>query len=203
MPAYGMRSVYEQNRGVQGILLFVIEALVLFFTFLIHLPIGSVPSFLKDVVNTNIRAKIGGYLILAMIVVFMLTVLAGFIFREKSEFRFNFLNITGMFGTATAYCSIGLILVFFFGLFSPLLAFVFGVSTIILWICTSYNVLIEVCGGTEDIRTIKAVLSIIVITIIVIITLYLIIKSKVMSAVKEAKDAIDSLSTLGGLGDLF
>ncbi len=181
-PVTAYRSVIDQNRFVQGILLIVLEVLLAFFTFLIHLPVGSLPKSVSEYLNANFRAKIGGIIILVVLCVVVLTVVAAFIFRDKFVQGYTFLGLLGMFGTATAYGSLGFLVMFFFGLFSPLIAGTVAACMVMVWVGQSLMILYEVIGGDENSKMIKSIISVAAVTFIFIILAYLLIKNDIMNS---------------------
>ena len=187
-PVTAYRSVIDQNRFVQGILLIVLEALLAFFTFLIHLPIGSVSKYVAEVLNANVRAKIGGMVILVILFVVVLTAVAALIFRDKFVQGYTFLSLLGMFGTATVYGSLGFLVVFFFGVFSPLIAGTIAACMVTVWFGQSFMILHEVIGGDENTKAVRSIISIAAVTFIFIIMAYMLVKNGVVSSLDSLTD---------------
>ena len=187
-PVTAYRSVIDQNRFVQGILLIVLEVLLAFFTFLIHLPIGSVSKYVAEVLNANVRAKIGGMVILVILFVVVLTAVAALIFRDKFVQGYTFLSLLGMFGTATVYGSLGFLVVFFFGLFSPLIAGTIATCMVAVWFGQSFMILHEVIGGDENTKAVRSIISIAAVTFIFIIMAYMLVKNGVVSSLDSLTD---------------
>lgn len=175
-PATSALSVVEKNRGLQGLFIAVLQVILVFFTFLIHLPVGEFSQFFQ----IEDRAKIGAVMFFVVALSYMLYVVAGFLFRDKSNFGLNFVNIMGMYGTAMTYSTLLIVLIFIFGLFSMGIAAILAFLSIFSWICSAYNVTKQVVGGSEDAKTVTANITCIAVSFIVVLAIYIFIRTDVI-----------------------
>ena len=152
-PLSAARSVVERRRGVSGLLLGIFYIIVVFFLLLIHLPFGKVEVPVGD------RAMQGLYTIIIICGIYFLTALAGYIFRDKMNPNYSYLNILGMLGSLTVYPLFFAVLEMIFGLFNMGIAFDIQNITMVVWACMATVVLKEVIGGSEDGKMVKAVFS--------------------------------------------
>ena len=169
-------SVVQRNRGLQGLFIAVIQVILVFFTFLMHLPLGEYSQFFQ----MEDRAKIGAAMFFVVALSYMLYVVAGFLFKDKSNFGLTFVNIMGMYGTAMTYSTMFIVLIFIFGLFSLGIALFLSFLSIFSWICSAYNVTKQVVGGSEDAKTVTANISCIAVSFIVILAVYLFVRAGVL-----------------------
>ena len=162
-PYTAAKSVVERGRGLAGFLIAIFMAVVVFFLLLIHLPFGNYSeSYYGITISTytvGYRALQAFLTVLVMTAIFMLTALAGYIFRDKSKPQYTYMNIMGMLGSTLVYPLFAVALQFIFGLFSAPMANSVELGALILWACFSTVILRDVIGGTEEAKTVKAVFS--------------------------------------------
>ena len=167
-PFTAAKSVVERGRGLAGFLIAIFMAVVVFFLLLIHLPFGNYAStsyygFSISTYSVGYRALQAFLTVLVMTAIFMLTALAGYIFRDKSKPQYSYMNIMGMLGSTLVYPLFAVGLQFIFGLFSAPMASAVECGALIIWSCFSTVILREVIGGTEEAKTVKSVFSVAVI----------------------------------------
>ena len=180
-PMTAARDVAQVGRGMSGLSLVIGQVLLIFISFLIHLPLGEfkhVPP-----VQLKYKAMVGGFICSLVILYVAVNTFVANVFKDSKNPDYSFTNILGMYGTATAPGMIYVVLIFLMGFFSSKIVVILLVLSLLSWLYSSHNVTREIIAGDDDKKNLLANIISIVVAIIMLFVLYKVVNSKGLSAI--------------------
>ena len=180
-PMTAARDVAQVGRGMSGLSLVIGQVLLIFITFLIHLPIGEIKHV--PPVLFKYKAMVGGFICSLVILYVAVNTIVANVFKDSKNLDYSFTNILGMYGTATAPGMIYVVLIFLVGFFSSQLVVILLVLSLLSWLYSSHNVTREIIAGDDDKKNLLANIISIAVAIIMLFVLYKVVNSKGLSAI--------------------
>ena len=180
-PSTAAKDVARVGRSMSGLIIAVVEMLLIFITFLIHLPLGEISRAVP--IEFRYKAAVGGYVCSIVILYLVVVAIAANVVKDSKNPDYTFVNILGMYGTATAPGIIYVALIFFVGFFSSKLVVCLLLLSTLSWMYSSHNITRELIAGDEDKKNLLANIISILVAFIVLFVLYKLGNSKGISTI--------------------
>lgn len=180
-PATAAKDVANVGRGFSGLLIILSQVILIFVSFLIHLPLGEFVSIIPvGFKNKLILGLLAAAFVFAASLIY--AILATF-FKDTNNPDFSFLNILGMYGTAAACGTIFVILIFIFGFFSSKIVVVLFLLALMTWMFSCHNVTKFVVLGDENKKSVLSNLICILATLLILFIVFKVGNSKGVSSI--------------------